>query len=821
MISTLMLTISLLAALLGQILRGYVADPHGHAITRASVVLTCGQITAITETDPLGQFILDAPPNVERCVLRISHPGFESLSQRVGVSSKPLLIQLRLSGINEVLNVSSEDKARVLSNETRLASVSLSDIELKTISNNTRELIRYAKALAGTTLQRDTIYVNGLPTSVLPPAEIIERLSINADPFSAEYSESDTNRIEITTKSAERRWRLNLGGASLGVGGGSILDSGLRSDSRSTNLSLSGPIPKLPITFSLSAGLGDDRKDQLITAVVPKLQTSGLAAGSSSAPAANRYQSVSLDSHYSKSDAVRLNFSLYQSSSRSSNANVGGIVEPEAGMGATLASRETRITYEAQGAHRIFRGGAVLTQSESRISANSNQLGINVLGAFTAGGAPTSYESARRVSLTLKTVADLDFHKRLWSAGVTISRAADSEIEVPNPSGVMVFSSVQAYEQAVAGAASGTWFVSRGDGRVRYASTDAAVFAQGDLLRSRKAIVRGGLRADYETKQGFFFSPRIFAAKQVRGFVLRGGGGLFIHNLPNQMFLQLIRNDGSHLQNLVVKNMHLRGMDGGIPTSLTPLVSTRAPNFTRQGDLVFKGSIERQYRSLVSGLEYNWSRGFHLAGSRRLQTSSGWIDFLESNRRAQRHALHARLSYEWKGQSIVGHYEFIHARDDTDGAFSFPQDQNNVVSEWARSTGLSPQNLEVVGSFRLPAGVSVSAVLSSKSSAPYNIASGADASGFGLYNDRGGRPRNSGNGPPYNSVALFGYRKFPVPRFVLRSKDRVFIDVGVQVENLFDRANYSGYGAFAGSPLFGKPTGAFQGRSLRIWFNFD
>jgi hypothetical protein len=235
---------------------------------------------------------------------------------------------------------------------------------------------------------------------------------------------------------------------------------------------------------------------------------------------------------------------------------------------------------------------------------------------------------------------------------------------------------------------------------------------------------------------------------------------------------------------------------------------------------MLKGSIERPFARLVPGLEYTWTDGQHLLGSQRLADSAGWLDVLQSNRDRQRQAVRARLRYTLKRQSLVANYEWIRSRDDTDGPFSFPENQDNLGAEWARSAGVSPHNFTLVDNLRLPRSISATLIATARGSAPYNITSGLD-NGDDLFNDRGGRPRNSGNGPCYRSLDLFGSRRIPVPGTATRSGGRMYVNVGVQAENLLGDKNYQGVDSVASSPLFGKPLAAAPGRSVRLWVNFE
>lgn len=105
-----------------------------------------------------------------------------------------------------------------------------------------------------------------------------------------------------------------------------------------------------------------------------------------------------------------------------------------------------------------------------------------------------------------------------------------------------------------------------------------------------------------------------------------------------------------------------------------------------------------------------------------------------------------------------------------------------------------------------------------RSSSPFNITTGLDPAGRGLYVDRGGRPRNSGNGPAYTSLNAFVYRRFPIPGARLGPRHW---SVGLQADNLVGAHNYGSIGSVLNSSTFGKPLLALPGRSFRLSFAIE
>jgi hypothetical protein len=789
-------------------LQGVVVDPQERVVVGAVVSLDCGAAMDVRRTDGEGGFRFDRTEGFAGCTVAAQAAGFSpGLAQPVG-ESPAVRIRLSLPVLNETLTVRPREGEAGLSPFRSLASVSIGRRELRAVSDDTGDLVRYARARAG--VPRTTpgrVLVDGMPAGVLPPADTIDRIVVDADPFSAEDADGSAGRVDIATLAPDRKLRMRLGGSGLGAGGGSRLDPDARARSRSLSVGLTGPVPRLPLTFAVHSSFADDLQDVPIRALVPE----GADPPPSTAPVSASSGSVRLALDYSRGETTRASLSFFGSHGRQSNAGLSGSTLPEAGMSLRSETRELRATFTTRAAGLVHRGGLVGSGSESAMTANRQGPGVSVPGAWTGGGADSAATGVRGERWLFKYVVQAGPGHRYWSAGATVSRSSDSESDVPNPAGRLVFESVQAWADAQAGRGAGTRLGARGSGRAAYATTAVAPFVEADLLQSPRARVRGGLRADWQAGAGTLVSPRLSAAALWRGATLRGGAGLFVHDWTTGVLLQAVKNDRSHLDRFLAT--------GDSPS--VPIDSRVASDLTRPRDLVLRASVERPWGSVTPGIEYTWTRATHRLGSRRLTVLDGLVDTLESNRSARRHQLHASLQGETKGQRIGVHYQWTRAHDDGDGPFSFPEVQGDLAAEEARSAGIAPHELSVVASLHLPGDVSVTVIDTWHSSTPFDVTSGADPAGLGLFNARGRRGRNSGNGPGYHATSLYASRRVPLPGAGGRSGQRAHANVSLHVENLLNDRNYLALGSVAGSPLFGAPLVALPGRSVRLSVSFD
>jgi len=294
---------------------------------------------------------------------------------------------------------------------------------------------------------------------------------------------------------------------------------------------------------------------------------------------------------------------------------------------------------------------------------------------------------------------------------------------------------------------------------------------------------------------------------------------MFVHDWRNDIFLRVMENDGHHLHRFLIPNASLGDVLAGAAAMQPEIISKVAPDLTPVREWMSRVSVEHPFKNFVPGVEYTWTEGSHLLGSARLSTTAGWADLLESNRAFRKQQLHFRALYKFGGQSLTLHYEWIRSFDDTDGPFSFPQISGDLRDEWARSSAVSPHNFTIVGNFQMRGGVFINLVGSWRSSAPYNITTGLDPAHNGLYNDRAGLARNSGTGPAYRNISLYAFRRFRIPGPAKESKHNLYVNLGVQAENLLGNRNYVAFDSVRGSPIFGQPLSALSGRSFRLSFN--
>jgi hypothetical protein len=586
-----------------------------------------------------------------------------------------------------------------------------------------------------------------------------------------------------------------------------------------------GALPRLPITFSANASGGRVSNDMPIRAVLPATLASD-SRSDATAMSESRVGSGNLDLYYAPTAALRANVSYRQSHNDGSNLGVGGLVLREAGFASAFDNRDVRAGVSRFGSRFAYEGGIVATMMDSSTRANADDLGLVVGGDAILGGAFMTASRSARTRWTAKQVMrNTGGHP--WSVGIVAAGSIDRSQQTPNAHGLFQVESIEAYEQAREGQPAGTWMGTRGAGDARYASLQLSPFAQTTIVRAANVEINGGLRADYQSDFGTFVSPRASFAARARGFTIGGGAGVFALPVSSAVFMRAIEHDGVHLQQFVATAVSLDEAATVSASRVPGIRSALASDLARPHELMERMSIERPIGRFVPGVEATWTQGRHLLGSARAidgpppasGVRPGWVDTFESDRRADRLRLHAQARYSINRNMVAGHYEWVHARDNTDGPFSYAADSRNPDAEWSRSAGSPAHTITATGSFALPKMIALSVTDSWNSGTPYTITTGLDAGGNGLFIDRGGLPRNSGDGPAYHSLSLYGSRRIALPDAVAHG--RIHVNLGVQADNILDNTNYLSVGSVLNSPSFGRPLAAMPGRSVRVFLNLD
>ena len=196
--------------------------------------------------------------------------------------------------------------------------------------------------------------------------------------------------------------------------------------------------------------------------------------------------------------------------------------------------------------------------------------------------------------------------------------------------------------------------------------------------------------------------------------------------------------------------------------------------------------------------------------------------------------------FSWRrGLTISGFYNLGRSRDNTDGAFVIPASLD-LADEWGPAAFDRRHNAHLMMSSTAIRNFTARLAFSGSSAPPLTIRTGTDDNGDLVFNDRpAGVGRNSARTrSTWNSSANFGYSftlgkkqvtsgggvqimggpaGLTVNPTAAQTLPRYRLNVGVNIQNLFNQPVYSGFSGVMTSPFFLRPTSASGMR--RVTFN--
>ena len=201
----------------------------------------------------------------------------------------------------------------------------------------------------------------------------------------------------------------------------------------------------------------------------------------------------------------------------------------------------------------------------------------------------------------------------------------------------------------------------------------------------------------------------------------------------------------------------------------------------------------------------------------------------------------ANARWNWRRMSVFTNMTLGRARNDTDGSFSTPA-TGNIADDWGPAGFDVRRRFNVNWSSQQLRSTNINLSLNSASAPPYTIRSGTDTNGDLVFNDRpAGVGRNSVRAVGQWSInGFFTYfwqfgKPVTMPGGIsLRSEGgalaaaagsaqragRFRLSLNVNVQNLTNHANYTGYIFTLTSPHFGQPQSVLSTRKIDVGMGF-
>lgn len=842
-----------------------VADPSGGVIPNATVTVT-GQddpTRAVSlspaTTSATGVATLESlVPG--RYTVQASFDGFKTITVkdvRVRAGENKQKITLPVKNVDESLTVGRDKQSAALDPLGSSFSTVLTREQIAALPDDPDEMEAALKAMSppGASMR-----IDGFSGGKLPPKSQIRSIRLPRMDMMAAQNHGGMNGamfIDIMT------------GPGLGTFRGST-DFTLRDDVmnaknpftptkgdeslRQYGLSLSGPIRKDKSSYSLSVNGGTDYTTTNLLAATPQ----GTVAEAVRQPSDRYALNARLDAAINKDHALKFSFARNRFGRR--NLGVGGF-----SLGSTAYRQDStdntfRVSENGPLGKRMFTESRLQVRwADTATTSSVEAPTIRVNDAFTSGGAQQAGGDHR---VEFEAATDLDYVRgqHSWRAGVLLEGGRYRSDSSSNYLGTFTFASLADYF-----AGKPTTYSRRiGDPNVRYNSVQAGVYLQDDWRVHKTTMLSLGLRYEAQNllKDQRNFSPRAsitWSPFKDGKTTFRGGIGLFNDWLGTQTYEQTLRVDGLKQRELNVPFPSYPDPGTGGLTSATNRYLLN-DGLTLPDSFNVNGGVDRQItQNFRVNASYTYRRGDHGLRGRNLnapvngirpdRSFANVVDVVgDGGTRA--HSLNVGanlLKLDWKRTILFVNYTYTRAESNGTGAFSLPANGDDLFTEW----GFTQPRHRVQGSINMAPfkDVSISLNARQQSGSPYNITTGRDNNGDGVFNDRpsgvsrnsawttgqwdiggrlsyaigfGTRPAAAGGGGPQGvMIVMGGGGGGPMGGFGGGAENKRYqLNFYLSGSNLTNHNNYVGYSGVVTSQFFGQATNVLNPRKVELGVRF-
>jgi hypothetical protein len=857
-------------------LAGIVRDTTGAVLVSVDVNLTPtdGGDTRTIVTDPMGRFTF---PSLLPGAYRVSAvtAGFSEAASLVHVAAEPLTtVELVMHVVmTEHVEVSTSLDAPVA---TSLASTTLTGAALEALPDDPGALLQRVRELAGATdgVGQVAAMVDGFTGGLwLPPKQAIQAIRISSNWFAAEFAEPGQARIDIITKPGTNTvhgdLRVNVNNEAMNARNALATQhpSGAMRDVAGY---LSGSLVPGRWSFVLYAGQWTQEQQHVINATVldraylPVQQVETVTSPSS-------VSNLWFGTSYQLAPLHMLAISFSRTAQIASNLGLdSGLDLAERSYRRRASDRALRATVTSVPSTRLLNELRVQANpNESMVRADSSAPAVIVFDAFSGGGNQDALLSeTRHRDVQLVDSVTLSVPRHTLKAGIDLRSARRRYRETTGFGGVFMFgasfddegaviSPLDNYRRTLLGlpeSGPSQFRITRGNPDVRFRETSLGVFAQDDWIPTSRLTFSYGLRGDAQTaasQAGLGGRAGVaIAADTTRKNVIRMGAGTFYHRIEPELTLDIVRLDGRHQEEVRVNDpsffpavpANLGSVAASIPTIYTAASDLQAPQI-----LMSAASYDRELPAGMFGtVKYSYQHGRDLFRTRNVngldveaQNPEGGsrVFQYESTGRLRRHELSSGWRWTTGARgSFFANYSWVHGRSDTDGRSSLPADAGRIGQELGPTAIDRTHSMNAGANVTLAADVQISGYVTASSGRVFNITTGYDNNGDGIFTDRpalvavdtpgaihtpygsllASRPaeavmlqRNAGRDPASVRFDLRASRAF-------RYRPGGALVVTASVENLLNRANFEGGNGVLTSSSFGDPKRAGSPRRISL-----
>jgi hypothetical protein len=877
-------------------LTGTVLDPSGAAVVGAQVHLQAATPEETT-TGPHGAFALHCVAS-DRYQITVNANGFAE-SQVIGHGFANITVHLRIADVHTVVEV-GENSGVSVDADHGAGTHTLTAQDLQGMADDPDDFKRQLQVLAassGGAPGQAIITVDGFQnSSALPPKSSIASIRVNPDMFSSEYDTPPYRggRVEIFTKPG----RDSLHGALFLTDSDSSVNatdpfalSSTPASKRRYGFEFGGPIRKQKSDFFLALEKRDINEFNIVNAVVLNSQNEETPLSESvSAPQRLWIGSARTDWQLSAKNMLATTYSANVNDS--GNVGSGGLVLAEAGYSSTVSEQNLRLTDIFTLSPRLLHETHIgFTWKSTDDVPLSSAASLQIAGAFIGGGATAGRLQDRERDLEVDDDVLWSHRKHSVKIGVASLGILVHDYDPDTFNGAFVFggglapvlnassgpiaiSGLEQYRRTLLGLPGGvptTYNVTQGTPLVPFAQWRVAAFAQDQWTIKPSLSLSLGLRYALQTSPASYGNlvPRVgiaWSPDRKQRWVIHARGGLFSSAITPDITTEAHRLNGQRqIQTLFYSPSFTQPL---VPTPSTIAVATTrqfaaniGQSFSFQSQLGVEHELPQHWHAQANLFDAQaWgtlrSRNINaplvgdstvnpLLAPRPIAPGKNLFQFEQSGH------LHGQVvflgvdQHSYKRFGIFVGYLYFNLRTDADSATQFPQSSYSDRGETARAFWESTHRLFAIGQLNLPEKLSFTSQFDASSGNPYNVQTGMDNNGDGVFNDRpstasqpgtgvfqtpfgllsttsihGTLGRNVGTMPALVHLDTNLSRTFELHNHGLASDRHQSVTLNARSANLLNHTNVTSVGNVVGSPTFAQPLAAETARRVEFGIRF-
>ncbi len=741
-------------------------------------------------------------------------------------------------------------------------------------------------------------------SSALPPKGSIARIVTAPDLFSAEYDTPPYagGRVEIYTKPGASK----VHGALFLTDSDSIFNAtdpfstvATPAGKRRYGFELSGPITKTKSDFFLALEKRDIDEFNVVNAIT--LDSSGDQTPlhqSVAAPQRLWIASARADFQATKSDMFTLSFSA--NTNNLANQGMGGLVLDDAGYDSTVGEYDLRATNtQTISVNLLHETHAAWTWKDTAQSPLSTAPSLNVAGFFLGGGSTAQQLNDRERNLEVDEDLIYTHKKQTWKIGAqslgifvhetdpntfngafTFAGATAPVLDANNnPTGATTtISGLEQYRRALLNLPGGTpttYAFTTGTALVPLTQWQLAAYAEDTVKLSRRLSLSGGLRYALQTSPDSYanFAPRAglaWAIDKRSKTVVHLHAGLFSSVLTDAVAIEDDRLNGTRQTESLIYS----------PSFTTPLVPTgqslaintlrstpsslpQVPSF--QSGLGIEHDFPHHWHAqanFYSGESWDQTRSRNinapelaasnntppnlaaaLAAPRPIAPNENLFQFQNTGHLSGKVVFLGLDQHSYKRFAFFLGYLNFNFTTDAPANAGFAQSAYSNKGETAAPDWQARQRLFFFGNYNLPRKITLSAQMDAQSGAPYNVTTGTDDNGDGVFNDRPSYATTAGSGVYQTRYGLLSTNAIngDVPRNLATMPALIHLDTNLsrawkigpnksdnprtltlnaRSANLLNHTNATAVSTIVSSPDFSQTVAAESARRLELGVRF-